>query len=171
MAKVKRSGDSLKKDIEAITAAIIKNANRIREVTFNTVKGQMARRIFTQGGATDGSKIGTYEYSTQRFRREVGRQTNYVDLSMTQTLERSFGVGTHEGRTVIGIADVNEPEVTAENGRLKVTGISDFITTENAIYQEKNFGKEIFAPSKEEIKRGEQTVIKEVNIVVKQALK
>lgn len=167
---IKRHGDNVQKDIERITDAIVKNANRIREVTFNTVKGQMARRIFTKGGGTDTAMIGVYEESTKRFRQSVGRQTSYVDLSMTQTLEKSFGVGTADGRVVIGIADRMEPEVEAVNGVLKVVGNSGITTTENAIEQEKRFEKEIFAPSKDEIQRGEETLIKEMNHIVWRAL-
>lgn len=170
MAKVRRKGANVRKDILAITNAIVENADRIRIATFNTVKGQMARRIFTQGKDTNGGLIGMYAVSTARQRKEAGRQTGFVDLSMTQTLEKSFSVGTSEGRAVIGIADRNEPEISVEKGRIKITGLSTFTTTENAISQEKNFNKEIFAPSKEEIKRGEVTVIKEINLIAKKAL-
>ena len=144
MAKLRRTGNNVQNDIKAITDAIVKNADRVRLVTFNTVKGQMARRIFTQGKDTNGGLIGNYAVSTARFRKAAGRQTSFVDLSLSQTLEKSFSVGVSEGRTVIGIAERNEPTVKAEKGRLKVTGTSDFSTTENAITQEKNFNKEIF---------------------------
>lgn len=170
MAKVRRRGANVRKDILAITSAIVDNADRIRIATFNTVKGQMARRIFTQGKDTNGGLIGMYAVSTARQRKEAGRQTSFVDLSMTQTLEKSFMVGTHESRAVVGIADKNEPEISVENGRIKITGIGTFTTTENAIVQEKNFNKEIFAPSKEEIQRGEVTIKKEINLLVKKAL-
>lgn len=168
---VKRRGADPVKDIQRIVKAITDNADRIRLVTFNTVKGQLTRRIFNQGLATDGSRIGNYAPSTKEQRNEAGRRIDTVDLEMTGTLRRSLVVGTSEGKVSLGMAEQPEPKITVSGGRLRVTGTSDFSTTENAIVQEKNFNKEIFAPSKEELERGETTVIKELNLVVQQALR
>lgn len=170
MAKVKRSGANVKQDIERIVKAIADNADRVRVATFNTVKGQMARRIWNNGIATDGSRIGNYKPSTKKRRNEAGRRIDTVDLEMTGTLRRSFVVGTGEGRIQLGLAEQQEPKISVKGGRLSVTGTSDWTTAENAIQQEENFKKEIFAPSKEEIERGEKTVIKEINLIVRKAL-
>jgi hypothetical protein len=70
----------------------------------------------------------------------------------------------------MGMLEQPEPKVSVKGGRLRITGTSDFQTTENAIAQEDHFGKEIFAPSEQEIKRGERTVVKEINRLVKKAL-
>ena len=171
MAKVKRSGANVKKEIEMIVKLIADNADRIRVSTFNTVKGQMARRIWNNGIATDGSRIGSYSIPYKKRRNEAGFRIDTVDLELTGTLRRSFVVGTGEGRTVLGIAEQPEPKVSFVKGKLTVKGTSDFDTVENAIVQEKNFNKEIFAPSKEELERGEKTVVKEMNLIVSKGLK
>lgn len=169
---MKRRGADPSKDIQALTDAITGNAERIRTVTFNTVKGQLVRRIFNEGIASDGGRIGVYAFSTAKQRSKAGRRITTVDLEMTGTLRRSVAVGVSEGMTVLGISEnQNEPVISVKDGRLRVTGTSDFSVTDNAIYQEDNFGKEIFAPSEEEIKRGEKTVLKEIELIVKQALK
>lgn len=176
MAKVRRRGANVRKDIEAITNAIVDNADRIRIATFNTVKGQMARRIFNEGKDSDGSDIGQYSVLTKKFRNLVGRRIDKVDLEMSGTLRRSLLVGTSDGVSVIGIADTPEPSGKASKRRkkgfatLQVRSTSKGISTEeNAINQEQHFKKDIFAPSEEEIKRGESTIIKEINLIVKRS--
>jgi len=170
MASVKRSGDSPKKDIKALTKAILKNADKIRLSAFNTVKGQYVRRIFNQGLASDGSKIGTYTTSSAEFRRKIGRQTNFVDLEITGTLRRSIAVGKSSGRSVLGLATQPEPKISTKGGRLTVVGTSNFNTVDNAVTQEDNFNKEIFAPSKSELKRGEATILKEIDRIAVKVL-
>lgn len=170
MATVKKRGADPAKDVEKILRAIERNADGIRTVTFNTVKGQHSRRIFNDGGATEGGAIGQYKPSTKKRRNEAGRRIDKVDLEMTGTLRRSLTVGVGDGKVVLGLQEQKEPKITVEKGRIRITGTSDFSTVENAILQEKHFRTEIFAPSKEEIQRGEKTLIKEVDRVAKQAL-
>lgn len=168
----KRRGANPAKDILAITDAIVQNAERIRDVTFNTVKGQYARRIFNERMSTNMSPIGSYRPATKKIRKEAGRQIATVDLEMTGTLRGAIIVGVEDGKTVLGILEnKNEPVISVKDGRLRVTGTSNFPVIDNAIAQEKRFNKEIFAPSEQEIKRGERTVLKEIDLVVKKALK
>lgn len=170
MPIVQKTDVNVREDLRAITKAIEDNAEGIRLVTFNTVKGQMARRVFNDGISTDGSPIGQYAESTKRQRQKAGRQTGRVDLDMSSTLRRALVVGTSENRTVIGILGQQEPTVIAVNGSLKVTGTSDLQTDQNAINQEEHFGKPIFAPSNEETDRAEKTIVKEIDRVVKKAV-
>lgn len=170
MAKVKVRGASVQKDLQAIINVVAQEADGIRTVTFNTVKGQLARRIFNNGTATAGQSIGQYQPLTKKIREAGGRQTSKVDLEMTGTLRRSVAVGVGEQRVVLGLLEQPEPEIKIENGRVKISGTSDFSTVENAILQEKHFNTEIFAPSKEEVNRGEKTLIKILNKQVQKAL-
>lgn len=170
MAKVKVRGASPKKDIEAIINLVTKDADGIRTVVFNTVKGQHTRRIFNEGAATEGGAIGQYEPSTKRIRNAAGRRIDKVDLEMTGTLRRAINVGVGDGKVVLGMTEQQEPKIKIEKGRVKIAGDSNLSTVENAILQEKHFNTEIFAPSKEEIQRGEKTLVKELNIRVKKAL-
>ncbi len=165
-----RKGDSPKKDIENLTKAILRNADKIRLAALNTVKGQYTRRIFNQGQATDGSKIGNYKASSAKFRKEVGRQTGFVDLEMTGTLRRSITVGKSRGKSVLGLASQDEPKISSKGGRLRITGTSSFETGKNAATQEDNFNKEIFAPSKRELKRGEKVIVRDVDQIAKKVL-
>lgn len=172
MARKIRTGADPAKDILKLTDAIVANADRIRTVTFNTVKGQLVRRIFNEGTASDGTPIGQYRPLTKKIRALVGRQVAKADLEMTGTLRRSVVVGVADGMTVLGIIEnQKEPVISVKGGRLRVIGASDFSVIDNAIAQEENFNKEIFAPSDQEIKRGEKTVLKEINLVAQKALK
>ncbi len=197
---VKRTGADPKKDIERIVKAIADNADRVRIVTFNTVKGQMARRIWNNGQATGGERIGNYKPSTKKIRQELGFRIDTVDLEQSGTLRRSLVVGTADGKAVIGMLEQKEPVRKIQTGaktkrvrgigeimnvgavgRSKSTNLSsdtiafhefsEITTVQNAIIQENHFNKEIFAPSKEEIERGEKTVIKEINLIVQKALR
>lgn len=167
---VKKRGADPKKDIERIIQAVEQNANGIRTVVFNTVKGQYTRRIFNEGGNTAGSSIGQYDPLTKKLRNMAGRRIDKVDLEMTGTLRRSIGVGATEGKVVMGLLEQPEPKISIEKGRVKITGTSDFSTVENAILQEKHFQTEIFAPSENEVKRGETTLVKELDRTVRKAL-
>lgn len=170
MAKVKVRGANLRKDLEAIINVVTQQSDGIRAVTFNTVKGQLARRVFNEGGATGGQNIGQYHPLTKKIREASGRQTSKVDLEMTGTLRRSVVVGTGDGKVVLGMLDQPEPKIKIEDGRVKIAGNSDVSTVENAIFQEKHFNTEIFAPSKTEIDRGEKTLVKILNKLVQKAL-
>lgn len=197
----KRKGADPEKDIARIIQAVKQDADGIRTVVFNSVKGLLARRVFNQGLATDESRIGNYKPATKKIRQELGYRIDTVDLEQTGTLRRSVVVGVESGRVVLGMAEQKELVVRIKAGkkttRVKGLGtisnvgatnrsrkgvktlssdvisfheLSEITTTENALIQEKHFNKEIFAPSKKELERGEVTVIKELDRVVKKAL-
>lgn len=167
---VKRRGAVPADDIEKIIEAIEQNADGIRLVVFNTIKGQYTRRIFNLGEKTSGGNIGRYDNDTKKVRDAAGRRTDKVDLEMTGTLRRSITVGVGDNQIVFGMLEQPEPKITVVKGRIKIQGNSKLSTVENAILQEQHFNTEIFAPSKEELQRGEKTLAKEVDRVVKKAL-
>lgn len=170
MIKKNPKSSSVERDLKAIESVISKDADGIRTVVFNTVKGQLTRRIFNDGMNSAGGLIGQYKPSTKKIRNKLGRRIDKVDLEMTGTERRAVTVGTGEGRVVLGIQEQQEPKITVENGRIKIAGTSELSTVENAILQEEHFATEIFAPSKEELTRGEETLVKELNLRVKKAL-
>jgi len=106
------------------------------DILLNNAGAAIRRRIFNEGGATDG-KIGDYKTKSKLIREQKGLQTIYVDLEVTGTLRRSIQVGISENDKVLGIAEINY-----EN---------NFSTDKNANVQEKNFKKEIFTISEKEI--------------------
>lgn len=160
----------VKKDIKTIEQAISGNLNGIRLVTFNTVKGELSRRIFQQGVSSDGSAIGQYAPSTKKQRERGGRQTSKVDLEMTGTLRNALIVGKEGNQIAMGIRENQEPKISVAGGVVRITGKSDFSTVENAIQQEQNFGKDIFAPTDNEVQTGEKVFLHEIHRVTKKAL-
>lgn len=157
-------------DLKLIAKSIEENINGLRTVTFNTVKGEMSRRIFQQGAATDGSPIGQYTASSKKTRERGKRHTERVDLEMTGELRRSLVVGEDGRNVVMGFVENTEPKISIKGGVVKVTGKTDFLVTDNAIKQEKNFGKEIFAPTEKEVETGEEVFLKEVDKLIKKTL-
>lgn len=184
--------DIVKSDLERFEAAVKREANGIRLVVVNTVKSALVRRIFNNGIATDGSDIGKYKRSTKIFRNGIGRRIDKVDLEVTGTLRGSVQAGTYDERYVLGIVEVKEPKISFARKKKKfanafsekkgaiikkkgfktavVSGLSDYPTTDNAIDQETNFGKDIFAPTKEEIELGNKTFQIEINEIAKRTL-
>ncbi len=146
------------KDLNRLLNAIEKNKNRIQQVGYNNMKGSLVRRIFNNGESTDGGPIGQYAFTTKRSRQRRGFQISRVDLEISGTLRRSIIVGKFGDELVLGMKDQLEPGTS-------------LTTTQNAIDQEQRFNKEIFAPSKAEVKEGEVAILKEVNIIAKKALK
>ena len=163
--------DQFKEDMTAIVDAISKNINGMRTVVFNTVKGEMmSNRIFQQGKASDGTDIGEYAASTKRIRKYVGRRTDKVDLEMTSELRNSLVVGVEGGEVVMGFIGNTEPKISIKGGTLRVAGKTDYLVTDNAIDQEERFGKDIFDPSAEEVKKGEDVFLFEIDKLIKKTL-
>lgn len=159
-----------KDDMKLIVRAVEKNINRARLVAYNTVKGEISRRIFQQGVASDGSQIGNYKASTAKQRQRGGRQTSKVDLEWTGTLRRSLVVGVENEKVTMGFMENREPKTSSKGGTVRVTGLSDFTTTDNAIQQEKNFGKDIFAPTEQEIDKSQEIFIDELTNAINKEL-
>lgn len=162
--------DVFKDDVKLIVRAVEKNINRARLVAYNSVKGDISRRVFQQGIASDGTQIGNYTVSTAKQRQRGGRQTAKVDLEWTGTLRRSLVVGTENDKVTMGFVENNEPKTSTKGGVVRVKGLSDFTTTENAIQQEKNFGKDIFAPTTEEIDKSQDIFVDELTDAINKEL-
>ena len=112
----------------------------------------LKRRIFNEGKATNGSKLGSYKTEAwKRKRQKAKRQTSYKDLEFSGDLRRdivfgdvkkSKGVSTGQ----IGFAGGKSIKET-KKGK---THITDYITIAKG--QEEQTGKEIFAISEKEEK-------------------
>lgn len=76
------------------------------------------------------------------FRKAVGRQSSYVDLSLTGSLMSSIQTGTRQNRVVLGF-------VSDRKFRL-------------AEYHEEKYGKSIFSPSRTEEKVTRTNFLKEI---------
>ena len=162
--------DQFKEDMTAIVDAISKNINGMRTVVFNTVSAQMSNRIFQQGKASDGTDIGEYAASTKRIRKYVGRRIDKVDLEMSGELRESLVVAVEGDEVVMGFIGNTEPKISIKGGTLRVTGKTDYLVTDNAIDQEERFKKDIFAPSEDEVKKGDDVFLFQIDKLIKKTL-
>lgn len=106
------------------------------DIFLNNAGAEIRRRIFNEGGATEG-KIGNYKPKSRLIRDQRGQETGYVNLEDTGTLRRAIQVGVDGESKALGIAEINYG-----NG---------WTTDKNARQQEQNFKKEIFSLSEKEI--------------------
>lgn len=103
------------------------------------LEGEMKQRIFNDGGASNGSKIGKYKSKAWITKRsENGRQTNNVDLEFTGDLRNSIKP-VKSGRDIFLVV-VNDKDYAKAKG------------------QEDRRKKEIFTPTKAEQESVEQYV-------------
>lgn len=120
------------------TKVVIDLFPKYTDIFLNNAGGEIRRRIFNEGGATEG-KIGNYKPKSKLLREQKGQETGYVNLEDTGTLRRSIQVGVDGESKVLGIAEINYA-----NG---------WTTDKNARQQERNFEKEIFSISDKEIEK------------------
>lgn len=118
--------------IDEIILVLEKEVPNAEEAALNTLLGAYAYRIFNQGKATDGSKIGDYKEGRYKnnVRKDGGYQVGYVDLQLTGGLFFSIVIG--------------------DNGPRKVLGYNNIDAAKIAGYNEERYSKNIFLPSQEE---------------------
>ena len=136
----------------------------------NELLADISERIYENGQASDGSKIGKYserpfnfteemrtgyagllpvskvktgtiEGGYKEFRNKVGRESGYVNLDLTSSLRLNTKVGrSASGRIAVGIVGAEEVAKARDN--------------------EKRFGKTIFAPTDAEKEHAKQIFLK-----------
>lgn len=85
----------------------------------------------------DGTVVPAMKFANYAaFRQHVGRQTDYVDLSLSGSLMGNITTGVSGGNVVIGLSSIEESKK-----RKKIEG--------------ELYGKKIFTPSQADIKEGE----------------
>jgi hypothetical protein len=133
--------------IEQIVRRVRRDAGRIQLSAMKRTEGEMKLRIFTNGEATDGSKLGSYRSESHKVRRQrSGRQIRNKDLNLEGDLFRETITGEQNGKAVLGIA-TNKRRIIAEA-------------------QERQTGKTIFALSEKE----KDLVFRTVNAEIKALL-
>ena len=85
------------------------------------------------------------------FRRYVGRQTGYVDLSLSGSLQGNIQTGLSGDKVVIGLTSEEESKKRK--------------TIEQRLYR-----RPIFTPSKSEIEEGEAAMLEGVKAIIKEQL-
>jgi hypothetical protein len=127
--------------IARIDASFVELAELPREAVLakaSDIHGQLLRRIFNEGLATDGRPIGQYKDGSWKKRREAeGRQTGYVDLQFSGELFQSIDLGVDGNQLLIGF----------KNDRNRIAG-----------YLEENYGRAIFTVSESEIQEASQVM-------------
>lgn len=90
--------------IEATIPMIAQIAANAEVLACNDVLGSVADRIFTLGKRTDGSAIGEYKIGPYKQKRKnLGRQTSYVDFQFKGDLFNSLNVGVLNDKPAVGI--------------------------------------------------------------------
>lgn len=130
------------------------DSRRINEVATTAllrVEGEMKKRIFNQGKATNGSQIGDYaEGPYKRSRVARGKRVDTVNLQNEGDLLKSLRAGkSDEGNPAIGF--------TSDRQRVIASGHTEYR------------GKQIFRPSKSEIKIAQDIFQQEVRKLITQS--
>ena len=67
-------------------------SDRVRRIALTTVLSQHKPRIYVNGLASDGSKIGTYSKKYGEKKSKLGRNPGYVNLRLTDQLYGDYGL-------------------------------------------------------------------------------
>lgn len=110
--------DQLSRQIDSAFDELEGKRDRVEIVSLIGINAQYKERLFENGQATDGSKIGRYVSDWKKKRAARGRQTAFVDQNFESDNQRSIQVGKASRKNVIGF--VNDKE------RLKAQGAEDF---------------------------------------------
>jgi len=90
------------------------------------INADLQERIFNKGQDITNAQIGEYSEKYKVFKQSLGRQTNYVDLTLTTDLNKSI--------------QTDKTSIYFKNNYGQTTSKKN----------EQRFGKRIFAPSKDE---------------------
>lgn len=82
------------------------NKKQIVLPAMKLAEGLLKKRIFNEGKASDGARIGSYSQLSgwRKIRESKGRQVAYKDLFFNGDLQRNITVGTNKGDFVLGFA-------------------------------------------------------------------
>lgn len=143
--------DQLSKKLSCIQAELRKKSNikRLGNVAMARGQGDVSRRVFNDGRATDGNDIGQYASGAYREKKvSRGQRVDKVRLQYNGDLRNSFIAGNdNQGNPALGFTKTSE--------RLKAQG--------NTEYR----GKKIFQPSEKEIKTMQKIVVQQVRELIK----
>lgn len=85
--------DELKRKIGTIANDVAQRQTDFLVLGAKQLEGEMKTRIFNNGGASNGTKIGKYKSKSWiKARSKVGNQTGFVDLEFTGDLRNSIQV-------------------------------------------------------------------------------
>jgi len=139
--------DDLRRLVGSLPEFVEANKSQIQIEVCNRILGELLGRIFVDGKAASGEQIGNYSAKYKKFREELGSQTGYVDLVLTEELFKKVDIGTFQGDTVIGI-------IGQEN-------------TFKAAYNERRFRKDIFKVGDSEIDSANEAFVLSLQAIIK----
>lgn len=108
----------LSNQIENALGELKGKRDRVEIVSLIGINAEYKERLFENGQATDGSKIGKYVSDWKKDRQRRGRQVAFVDQNDQGDNQRSVQVGKASRKNVIGF--INDKE------RLKAQGAEDY---------------------------------------------
>lgn len=153
--------EQFRQEIDDIITRNVKQAKPFQRAVA-TVHGEMSQRIFEQGEAADGSQIGQYSTTPgtygmpgkkakfypggyKQFKQDVGRQSSFVDLKLTRSLQVDFSNGLRKLTPL-------KYQVAVNQGK----NASKWIELED------KYGKDIFDASKSEVDRIQKIIADEM---------
>lgn len=117
--------------------ALLDQINKFRRldsavrVGLTTLTAEMKTRIFEQGKASNGKRIGTYSAAYKKLKKKKGKPSNFVNLKFTDQMFFDFGLQVL-GKGEYGI------------------GFNNQFNYNKSIWNEERYGKEIFNETKKE---------------------
>lgn len=67
-------------------------SDRVKRIALSTVLAQHKQRIFVNGQAADGGKIGAYSKKYAEKKTKAGRNAAFIDLVMTGQMQADYGL-------------------------------------------------------------------------------
>lgn len=129
----------LGKELKRVASNVSREQTRFLVLGGKRMEGLMKRRIFNEGQDSEEKKIGDYKSTYwEKVRQRKGRQTSKVDLQYSGSLLTSMK--------------------TVEDGKEVVLAIVNDLDYKKAKGNEERRNKEIFLPTKKEVRRVENYV-------------
>lgn len=129
------------KDYDALLAQVnqMRNIDKAVRAALSTMVAEQKERIFNNGRASDGSRIGRYSKGYQKLRRKKGKPANFVNLRFTDQMFFDYSL-IILGRGTYGI------------------GFKNQFNYDKSVWNEKRYKKEIFVETAQEAKLVDKTI-------------
>ena len=138
-------------DLTKYTKFVKSKTNDFETLMATNAAGLIKPRIHNDGRAADGKLLSKYSKGHAKKRQKTGRQVSQKDFELTDQLIKSQQVFKFRNGVIFGILP----------GRRKDKGVKRNITNRQLVRMlEDQEGKEIFVPSKDELKKLDKVAAK-----------
>jgi signal peptidase I len=99
--------------VDKIAEVIAEVVQKLPQLTAFEAFGLIDQRVFTRGIGTKGEVLQYKSDYYKKKRRDMSRQTNYVDFELTSKLRKSLGVGVDsKGDIVFGVDGTSNDNIS-----------------------------------------------------------